>query len=200
MGRPLQGASAARLRRSLGSAACRCPGISISTPRSTLYGRGKTDGRQQPTREIAIAVRGIDDYAPVIRPSPPYGLPVNISLAVPVAPDRHWVADPGSFSRPPKNGSGSRPPPKASDAPLRPRKCRRVNGPRPGSGERPASKWSEVCPELASLDPERGAGNIGREGRRSLVTFLRSVKVREKRPHARELLAYRANLPGRSMS
>ena len=142
-------------------------------------------------REIAIAVRGIDDYAPVIAAvAAEYGLPVNISLAVPVA--RTAIGSLiGLVLEAAEKRLGFEAAARLLMHPFGPKmpeskwteaRIERTSG---------VEKWSEVCPELASLDLSEEPRTLA-ERADNLVTFLRSVKVREKAaPRARELLAYR---------
>ena len=142
-------------------------------------------------REIAIAVRGMDDYAPIIAAvAAEYGLPVNITLAVPIARTA-FGAFIGLVLEAAEKQLGFEAAARLLMHPFGPKmpeskwteaRAERTSG---------VEEWSAVCPELASLDLSDEPRTLA-ERADNLVAFLKSVKIREKTaPRARELLAYR---------
>lgn len=142
-------------------------------------------------REIAIAVRSLGDYAPVIAAiAGEYGLPVNITLAAPLA-HTAFGAFIGLILEAAEKQLGFEAAarllmhpfgPKMPDSKWTEARMSHFSG---------AESWSSVCPELAALDPGDAPKTLD-EHADALVAFLKSVKVREKAaPRARELLAYR---------
>ncbi len=142
-------------------------------------------------RDIAIAVRGLSDYAPAIAAvAGEYGLPVNISLATPLAQTAF-----GSLIGLVMDAAEDRLGFEAAA-----RLLMHPFGPKMSEGKWTEARkshfsgieaWAAVCPELGALDAGDEPMTLDESADR-LVGFLKSINVREKAaPRAREILAYR---------